>query len=181
MARRARQSSTSTSERPARPDDVAAITAVTREGFESYRSFAPAGWEPPDVSAEEGRLRERIAAEETWTWVAEDEGEIVAVVGFIPAPERPLLVTPAEGSAHVWAVFVRRTHWGTGLAKRLLDRAVEEMRRQGYARGRLVTPAGQERALAFYRREGWRELNPHFEPLFALDLVEFVLDLQLSA
>ncbi len=34
--------------RPAGPDDAAACCRLVQAGFETFRAFAPAGWEPPD-------------------------------------------------------------------------------------------------------------------------------------
>ena len=163
-----------TSERPAEPGDVAAITALSAEVFEGYRTFAGPGWDPPDVEREAETLRRRLSAPDNWVRVSVDEGEVVAVCGFAAAEPRPNLVTPHEGTAHVWAVFVTRSHWGTGVAARLLGAAVQEMQARGFRRARLVTPEGQARARRFYLREGWREVAPPFyEPLLALSLVEF--------
>ena len=64
---------------------------------------------------------------------------------------------PVPGTAHFWQLFVRQDLWGTGLAGDLHDRAVTEMRSRGYTRARLLTPTGQARARAFYKRRGWRE------------------------
>jgi hypothetical protein len=52
--------------------------------------------------------------------------------------------------------------------------ALAEATGQGYAAMRLFTPAGQARARAFYEREGFATAGaPRWEPMLALDLVEY--------
>jgi hypothetical protein len=46
---------------------------------------------------------------------------------------------------------------------------------------RLFTPAGNARGRAFYEREGWRlEGETHYEPLLALEIVQYRRDLPAS-
>ena len=42
--------------RAATPTDAERITAVTMEGFDTYRAFAPEGWTPPSAADEHARL-----------------------------------------------------------------------------------------------------------------------------
>ncbi len=155
--------------RPATPDDAPAIVAITSAGFDTYRSFAPDGWEPPAVTVDE--TAERLARPASWGAVATSDGEIVGVGIHVPARESregPLI----EGLAHVAAVFVAQPWWGRGVAPALLAALTDSMRAAGYREGRLFTPAGQARARAFYAREGWREVaGPTYSPDFGLDLM----------
>jgi GNAT superfamily N-acetyltransferase len=71
-------------------------------------------------------------------------------------------------------LFVREPWWGTGVSARLHHRCVDKASARGYAGMRLVTPAGHGRARAFYEREGWVVAGlPAWEPMLALDLVEY--------
>ena len=73
---------------------------------------------------------------------------------------------------------MRPPWWGSGLATRLNGLAVGEAAGRGFARMRLHTPAGNERARAFYEREGWSTDGvPIAEPLLGIDLVEYRRDL----
>ncbi len=49
---------------------------------------------------------------------------------------------------------------GGGIGQALLDRLVEEFRSWGCCNAHLCVVAGNERAQAFYRRNGWRLLGP---------------------
>jgi GNAT superfamily N-acetyltransferase len=152
--------------RRAAPQDAPVIGALVREGFEGYRSFAPEGWEPPALQDDVARTADRLAVRGAWARIAERDGAALGVVGYLPHHAE-------DGLAHFWLLFVTRAEWGTGLAARLHDAALEAARGAGYTRMRLYTPEGQARARAFYRRHGWRD---HGEPLanpeLGLTLVE---------
>jgi GNAT superfamily N-acetyltransferase len=157
------------------PDDAPALAATTRLGFESYREWAPAGWQPPPHALEIRSIRERLRQQTTWCAMALDPaGEQAGHVGITHAVERLRPHARLEGRAHLWMLFVRPPWWGTGLATRLHRLALEEAARQGYETIRLYTPQGAARARAFYEREGWELAAPGFsEPLLRLDLVEY--------
>ena len=157
------------------PDDATALAGTTRLGFESYREWAPAGWEPPPPSLEVRAIRERLRAQTTWCAMALDpENEPAGHVGITHAAERERPHVRIPACAHLWMLFVRPRWWGTGLATRLHRLALEEAARQGYESIRLFTPFGAARARAFYEREGWTRAGRAFpEPLLGLDLVEY--------
>lgn len=156
--------------RPATPADAEAITAVTRAGFETYRSFAPEGWSPPSETPDD--TRSRLTAEGAWGVVAVGSEKVVAVGAFEPARDGfkgPLI----PGLAHIWAIFVAESHWGAGVATKVLAATTTEIWTRGFPEARLFTPAGQARARRFYAREGWNETTaPFLVPDLGLELVE---------
>jgi GNAT superfamily N-acetyltransferase len=157
--------------RPATADDAEAIHAVAASGFETYRSFAAEGWEPPEEGM--GDVRERLSGPDAWGVVFEEDGAVVAVGAYEAArdPHRTGPIVP--GLAHVWAVFAARSHWGTGAATTILAALVDHAREAGFSEARLYTPAGQARARRFYVREGWTEVGePFMVEALGLDLVE---------
>lgn len=161
--------------RLATPEDAGALAGTTRLGFESYREWAPPGWEPPPRTLEIRAIRERLKVATTWCAMAVDAaGEPAGHAGITHASERDRPHAQIPGLAHLWMLFVRPPWWGTGLATRLHALALEEAARQGYTSIRLYTPHGAARARAFYAREGWAEHGrPFQEPLLGLDLVEY--------
>jgi GNAT superfamily N-acetyltransferase len=156
-------------------EDAAALARTTQLGFESYRSWAPDGWRPPDHRLEIRGIRERLKRPDVWCLVAvEPGGEPAGHVGFIAAAGREPPYAGIPGRAHLWMLFVRPHWWGTGLATRLHRLGLDEAQRQGYRTIRLYTPEGQMRARAFYAREGWTLCGrPFDEPLLGLQLVEY--------
>jgi GNAT superfamily N-acetyltransferase len=161
--------------RLATPNDAGALAETTRLGFDSYREWAPEGWQPPPRALELQAIRERLKQTTTWCAMAvEEAGEPAGHVGITHAAERDRPHVRIRGRAHLWMLFVRPAWWGTGLAARLHRLALEEAARQGYGSIRLYTPAGQARARAFYEREGWTPAGRPFpEPLLGLDLMEY--------
>src|SRR6185436_10519045 len=119
--------------RPATLGDVPVLSETVRQGFDGYRAFLPAGWEPPAEEFEEGRISERLGLEDTWCRIAREGAQPAGHIAFLAAREqtdgRPII----PGLAHLWMLFVREPWWGSGLAPHLLDLAVTEAARQGYA------------------------------------------------
>jgi GNAT superfamily N-acetyltransferase len=154
--------------------DAERMVAITIEGFESYRSFAPEGWTPPSASAEAERLAALLGDDHVWYLVAEHEGELVGHVGFLPADLLSFARVDDSRLAHFRQLFVSRAHWGTGLARRLHAAAIDEARGRGFNAMRLFTPAGQDRARRFYEREGWSLARPPaFDERIGLEIAEY--------
>jgi GNAT superfamily N-acetyltransferase len=159
-------------------DDVPVLAETLRLGFETYRSFAPRGWDPPPPVIERARIGDRLPLPDAWCMLAEDDGAPAGHVAILAARERTAGHTVIPGRAYLWMLFVREPWWGTGLASRLHGLAIEEAAARGVAAMSLSTPAGQARARAFYEREGWStDGTAWFEPLLGLDVVEYRRDL----
>ena len=147
--------------------------ATLVEGFDGYRSFAPPGWEPPAALLDEEEMRRRVSSPRVWCAVAEVDGEVVGHCAFLPA-ELWRGGDPEPGLAHLWQLFVRQAHWGSGAARALMAAAVEAAAEQGYERLRLFAAAGQSRARRFYEREGWTAAGPpEADPAFGMETVEY--------
>ena len=164
--------------RAATMDDAESIAETVQLGFASFRAWAGPGFDPPPGELELQRIREGLALPSTWALLALSGGEPAGHVAVTQAREREEPRPDIPGLAHLWMLFVRPPWWGSGLAARLNDVAVEEAAARGYRAIRLHTPAGNLRARAFYEREGWSTdgvLLP--EPLLGIDLVQYRLDL----
>lgn len=154
--------------RPAARDDLPAVIAINAEGFETYREFAPPDWEPPsfDDIAD-------LAIDDRAAWlVAEEGGVVVGHVMLIPAAISSVPLDDPE-LAHVIQVFVARSHWGTPVARRLMNALVVEAIRRSYEHMRLFTPAGAGRARRFYEREGWSEVDYVEDTPLGFPVVEY--------
>jgi GNAT superfamily N-acetyltransferase len=167
--------------RPVRVEDADAMAESMRLGFESYRAWAPRGWDPPPAGVEARQIAERLVSDDVWGTIALADGAHAGHVAFAPARTHDEQRTPIAGLAHLWHLFVRPPWWGSGLAPRLLAQAVAEAAGRGYPVMRLFTPAGNARGRAFYEREGWRlEGESHYEALLALEIVQYRRDLPAS-
>jgi GNAT superfamily N-acetyltransferase len=152
-------------------EDGPVLAQTTRESFETYKSFTPAGWAPPTAAFEQARIAERLPRPDAWCLMAEDEGVPAGHVALLRHESLP-------GHAYLWMLFVRRPWWGRGVATRMHERCLAEAAARGYVGMRLVTPADHGRARAFYEREGWAVAGSRFwEPMLALDLVEYTRSL----
>jgi GNAT superfamily N-acetyltransferase len=162
--------------------DVPALAETQRQGFAGYVAFAPRGWVPPSPATETAGIRDRLAQPDAWCVIAHEDGAVAGHVGFLAARERAGDRAVIPGLAHLWALFIREPYWGSGLAGRLHATAVAEAGARGYRAMRLLTPAGQARARAFYEREGWACDGPAWlEPMLGLDIVEYRRSLPGSA
>jgi len=164
--------------RPATPADADVLAATVAEGFATYLDFAPSGWRalgPLELTLGIGvRLRRPTMR----AWLAEQDGEPVGHVSYLPATESQV-GSDDPTLAHLEQLFVRRPYWGGGAAKILLRRAVAQAAREGYAAMRLGTPTGQLRARRFYEREGWSVSGePFVAEAIGLELVEYRRELQ---
>ena len=156
--------------RPPAGDDVPGIAALVAACDETYRAWAPPGWEPPPPGRELDRWRGRIVDGSWWTRVAvEPSSRIVGLVCFtqavvqrtLPAPpgkpvapEGVLTVEPIPGRAHVAAVFTHPDRWREGIAAAMLAVAEQAMRAAGYREAQLWTPE-EAPARRFYESQGW--------------------------
>jgi GNAT superfamily N-acetyltransferase len=153
--------------------DVDALARGAIEGVGDYPSFAPAGWAAPSFEAEVNHFRQALADERVWCLVAESEGELVAQITVLPAAYAPHPVNDPT-LAHVSNLFVRRDHWGTGLAHDLHAAALDWALESGFKELRLFVAAGQARARRFYEREGWRAAGREFDdPAPGLTMIEY--------
>ncbi len=164
--------------RAAVPSDAQRLGNAIADGFESYRDFAPAGWMPPSAERETEQLLTLLDSTDFWCLLAEAHGDLAGQVAFLPAKQAWRAVEDS-GLAHLRQMFLTTDFWGTGLARTLHDRAVQDACRRGFAAMRLFTPAGQARARRFYEREGWTATRePFHDPGVGLEIIEYTRPLR---
>jgi putative acetyltransferase len=141
--------------RPATVDDVEAVTAVFHEGWHDvHPGRVPDGLtERRTLDAFRDRVARRIA-ETDETTVAEVDG---VVAGFI-------MVSADEAEQ----VYVDRAHRGTTVATLLLTEAERQIAAAGHDVAFLVVVRGNDRAHAFYTRQGWTDEGDVDYPVTAL-------------
>jgi GNAT superfamily N-acetyltransferase len=160
--------------------DAEQLAASVSDGFASYRSFAPADWQPPSAAMELALLDEALARDDVWCLVAEVDGQLAGHVAIRAAATAPY-GSDEPGLAHFWQLFVKPPWHGSGLALELHREAVREAGERGFRAMRLYAAAGQARARRFYEREGWVAAGPAFDlPGFGLPVVEYRLPINIS-
>jgi GNAT superfamily N-acetyltransferase len=140
--------------------DERAIAALVAACDESYRSWAPPGWEPPPPGRELDRWRGRIMDGSWWTRIAvEPSGRVAGLVCFTQAltdvQEDGRVGEPIPERAHVSAVFTHPDRWREGVAAGMLAAAERQMRAEDYREAQLWTPRDAP-ARRFYDAAGWR-------------------------
>jgi GNAT superfamily N-acetyltransferase len=128
--------------RPATEDDVDAIADLFHRGWhDAHPGHVPDGLtERRTAEAFHDRVAQRVA-ETDETTVAEVDGE---VAGFI-------MVSGDEAEQ----VYVDRPYRGSGLATLLLTEAEMQIGAAGFDVAWLAVVRGNERARAFYSKQGW--------------------------
>jgi GNAT superfamily N-acetyltransferase len=152
--------------RTATAADAPEMAETVGIGFDTYRAFAPPGWEPPPFAVEVAAIRSRMVGEDAWALLARD--------GDAPAGHIALLPDPAPGTVYLWQLFIRPPHWGTGLADRLHEEFLAASRTRGFRSARLRTPFDQGRSRRFYERNGWQTDGvASYEEKLGLDLLVY--------
>lgn len=142
--------------RRATPADATPLAAIVFEGLETYRTFAPAGWDPGEAADEAGRLIELLGTGSAYRgWLAEDDDGPQGLSGYLPAAEAGHTAVDDPALAHLRHLFVAPRAWGTGVARVLHTAVLDDARARGFTTMRLFCAAGQDRARRFYEREGW--------------------------
>jgi GNAT superfamily N-acetyltransferase len=167
--------------RDARPDEARAIAEVHVVSWRAaYRGLLPA--EVLDGISVDGRERMwagilRDPAPRRAVLVAAEDAKVLGFAALGPSRVAELAVEAgttegiAEGTVEattaetgieietgeVYALYLHPDHWGTGLGARLHTAGLRRLREYGFVSAVLWVLAGNERALAFYRRAGWTE------------------------
>jgi len=141
--------------RPATADDVGAIAALFHRGWHDvHPGRVPDGLtERRTPEAFLDRVRQRVAETDDTT-VADVDG---TVAGFV-------MVHRDEAEQ----VYVGRGFRGSGVAALLLTEAERQIAEAGYDVAWLVVVRGNDRAQAFYAKQGWVDEGDHDYPVSAL-------------
>ncbi len=157
--------------------DLSGMADNLMEGFASYRTWTKGEWELPARTEMLLGMMQRFTRDGSWCFCGFSDN-----VAAGHAMARPELdddeVTLQPGVTRLTHLFVRREHWGTGLAVTLHDVMLDSMRERGYTSAVLWTPIGAARSRRFYEREGWHEtgaLEPDSD--LGLELMEYAHDL----
>lgn len=161
--------------RPATHDDAPALARLIADAFEDYISISPPGWTPHEHPVAEER--ELLAVGDVTALVAAPGGVLAGTVLHRPA-STSRLQSGDPGLVHFVRLFVDPAWHGSGLARLLHQRAVEDCRARGFTSMVLFTPHAQGRARRFYEREGWTHVADDFaDERFGMPTAEYRYDL----
>jgi GNAT superfamily N-acetyltransferase len=108
-----------------------------------------------DASKTGHALQRLIEDDRACVLVARDDDK---VIGMVTAQ---LVISTAEGAYSAWVedVVIDSRHRGKGLGKQLLNALEAWAKEQGATRLQLLADMQNEPALAFYRHNGWQQLQ----------------------
>lgn len=138
---------------PARADDARAIAEVhVRSWQNAYEGLLPEAF-LATLSVEKRELwwRETLARGSPQVLVARDEESVCGFVCF--GASRDEGAPPA--TSEFWAIYLLPRVWSRGVGRRLCGQALVQLRADGFRQIMLWVLAGNERAVRFYRREGF--------------------------
>jgi len=134
--------------RPAAQGDEPAIGCVYCEAWKSaYRGMIPGDY--LDSLTSESCAPRKINPD--CTLVCEANSRIAGVIHFGPRRDEA-----AGGDSEIYSVYVLPEYWRTGAGRALFQRAVREIRSQGYDRIFLWTLSENLRAISFCERMGMK-------------------------
>jgi ribosomal protein S18 acetylase RimI-like enzyme len=139
--------------RSARLQDALDIATIHVEAWRvAYRGIVPEEFLGSlSIGQRHAVWQRNLEARESLTWVAED-GD--SVLGWISAGQsRDADATRSTGE--IWAVYVDPHHWSKGVGRELCAAAQQELRMQGFADVTLWVLKDNERALRFYKWNGF--------------------------
>lgn len=169
--------------RLARPEDATALARVHTLGWQQgFAGLLPADFLASRVVTAES-WRERLGKGSrypTFVGAVGPDASQGPVVGFVTVgPARPPApIAPGVGQLH--ALYVLAEAWGSGLGYALHTAGMDALRAAGFTEAVLWSLAGNDRALAFYHRQGWADTSTtHVEHAAGADLPEHLLRLRL--
>jgi RimJ/RimL family protein N-acetyltransferase len=139
--------------RPVRHEDARALADVHASTWEeAYRGLVPDELiDERSVEERERLWHEMLDRGDSVHHAGEVDGVVAGFVSIGPTrePDRP-------SWGELYAIYVRKAYWGSGLAVELMLAGEQALRELGYSHATLWVLRDNPRARAFYEKQGWR-------------------------
>jgi GNAT superfamily N-acetyltransferase len=123
-----------------------------REGYREIVSAEKLAELPVERWRHEVGVGLRRPVDDAFTYVAEIDGDFAGYC-YVAAPSREAEAGPQ--TAELVAMYVDPDHWRHGAGQALMDAAMRKLAELPYTEAVLWTFKENERAIAFYERQGW--------------------------
>lgn len=94
---------------------------------------------------------QKIAQNETITYVAEDQGAVIGHVNF----DREIF--SLQSHAEIYTLYVHPSYWKQGIGKRLFNIALEALQKKGSSGAKFWVIKQNKQAIDFYKSQGFVE------------------------
>lgn len=165
------------------PDDAQALSTVAAATFlETYAGIV----DGQDIlfhcrNTHAAESYERLLADPSRRLFLAEMQPGSAPVGFILLSPPDLPTPPREGDIELTRIYLLHRFHGTGLGRRLLQTAVDTACEAGAKRLLLAVYSRNERANAFYRRNGFEQIGTRKFHVGVSDYDDYVLARDLTA
>ncbi len=161
--------------RDARADELEIVEAVVREAYDEIRlKLSPEVWKIWSDS-----ITDTLFSGRGEVMVADDNGEVVGAVQFLPELPKLSIVKWPDGASSMRVLSVRPAHRGRGIARSLVEECIRRARARGLEGLYLLTTGHMEAAKRLYARIGFLPYDGFdLSPFHPKELVEaYHLDL----
>lgn len=135
--------------RLALPEDAVAIADAHISGWQvAYRGIFPDEYLDSMDREQRGAFWEEMISNGGLVVVAEGDGKVVGFSNYGPSRHDP-------DWGELYAIYVHPDHWGEGHGRDLITATEHELAGLGHDRAYLWVLDRNERARAFYERQGW--------------------------
>jgi ribosomal protein S18 acetylase RimI-like enzyme len=142
--------------RPATSEDLSAIAQVHVEAWQqAYRGLVPQQYlDGLSVDTRENAWIEVFDQGASLLLVAEDSGSVIGFSSYGASREQGASL----GTAELYAIYVAPQYWSTGVGRGLFQRTRQDLVERGFDRISVWVLAGNERAIRFYRANGFQRV-----------------------
>ena len=142
--------------RPATSEDLRAVAQVHVEAWQqAYLGLVPQQYlDSLSVDAREKAWIEVFGQGASSLLIAEDCGSVIGFSSYGASREQGASPETAE----LYAIYVAPQHWSTGVGRDLFKRTREDLIERGFERISVWVLAGNERAIRFYRANGFERV-----------------------